>query len=225
MTETRAATWTATPQQVEEVIAAVLPHAADDRHLPMITCINLELDGNRLLAAATDRYTLGVCWADLGDWQKDADPVEPISVRIFARDLQRLFAFLRVHRKETANWTLTADKLTVSVDDGSESTSVRTVDVEFPRWRKILTELMAKRTTDVIPSMRFNPAMVDHFTQTAKVLKEPAMTWHLGGAHTAPPIVQIGERFIGLLMPQRVDEAPQLDLTVIGIETPKELAA
>lgn len=216
-------TFTATPQQVERVIAAVFPHAADDRHLPMITCVNLELDGDRFVAVATDRYTMGACWASLTDWSKDAEPVEPISVRIFAADLKRLFAFLRVHRKIAATWELTDTGLTVTT--GSESLTVRTVDVEFPRWRKILADLSAKPQTAPIPAMRFGGPMVEHFTQSAKVLGEHGMTWHLGGAHTDAPIVQIGENFVGLLMPQRIPEELALDLSPLGIETTPAVAA
>ncbi len=215
-------TFTATPQQVERVIAAVFPHAADDRHIPMLTCINLELDGDRFVAVATDRYTLGVCWASLTDWATDAEPSEPISVRIFAADLRRLFAFLRVHRKIPANWELTGG---LTVTTGSESLTVRTVDVEFPRWRKILGDLSAKHADKPIPAMRFGTPMVEAFAQSAKVLNEPGMTWHLGGEHTDAPVIQIGDSFIGLLMPQRIPELLTLDLSAIGIEAPKAVAA
>lgn len=218
------ATWVATPQQVERVVAAVLPHSARDRHVPVIGTINIEIEGSRFLAVACDRYTLGICWEDLEEWQKDAEPAGQVSACIFGDDLRRLFAFLKPHRKDQATWTLTADELRVEI--GPESVAVRTVEVNFFDWRKLLGE-RAAQSPSAIPHYGFNPAMLDHFTQTAKIVgsHEPTI-WSFGDKPSSPPLVRIGDSFVGLLMPVRIPEdQPALDLSVIGVDMPKAVEA
>lgn len=218
-------TWVATPQQVEHVIAAVLPHSARDRHIPVIGTISLEIGDGRFLAVACDRYTLGICWADLTDWQgEDAEPPPALSARVYGEDLRRLFSFLKPHRKSPATWTLTEGELRVEI--GSESATVRTVEVDFFNWRKVLAD-RAAQPASAIPHYGFRPEMLEHFTQTAKVIGDHQPTiWHFGDQPTSPPMVQIGDKFVGLLMPCRIPEDQMaLDLGVIGIDVPKAVQA
>lgn len=223
------ATWIATPQEVERVIAAVLPHTTTDEHLPMICCVNLEVtEDGRLIAVATDRYTLGVAWASFTDWMEDAAPTGALAARVFAADLKRLLAFLRPHRKTSAVWTLTDGKLTAAV--GEESIAVRTVDVNYTDWRKLLGGLLAKRDgVSGPPVMGLYPRNVAKFLASAKALGVDTgvpMTWHMGPTGLGAPFIRIGEHFVGVLMPVRLaDEPPQLDLTALGIEQPAAVAS
>jgi hypothetical protein len=219
------ATWTATPQQMEKVLAAVLPHAAADGYLPAISCVRLEATADRLIAAATDRYTIGVAWGLYTDWHDDAEPVEPTEASIFASDIKRLLTFLKPHRKEPAVWALTDQGL--SVDVKGESLTVRSVDVQFPKWRTFVGNRAAKQS-DPAAAIRFTPKMVDHFTQTAKALGEETtgrMVWRLGTAIEPALVEFLGANFIGLIMPQRMEELPALDLSGIGIEGVPAVAA
>lgn len=217
-------TWTATPQQVEEVLAPVLPHAAGDRHLPMICCLNLEVADGRFLAVATNRYTMGIAWASLADWAEEVTESAPFSARVYANDLQRLLGFLRPHRTTRATWTLTNNILSVTSDSG-EQLAIRTVDVEFVNWRKFLGERAAKEPAN-IEALAYNPAMADLFSRSHKAIgnNEP-IVWHLGQVGTDAPIVRIGDNFIGLLMPVRLPEQTALDLSPLGIKSSKAVAA
>lgn len=217
------ATWNATPQDVERVIAAVLPHASEDRYLPVINNVRVELDGDQFLAVATDRYSVGICRARLTDWMEDAEPVEKIVANLRLDDVKRLFAFLRPQRKDTATWHLTGETLTVRFGDATGLT-LRTVDAEgFPNWRAIVGPLL-EREPEPGTQMGFTPRIVDHFQKTAKVLGDLQMAWRFVGP-LKPVIIQIGEDFLGFLMPCRIpDEALQLDLGAFGFE-PKAVAA
>lgn len=218
------ATWKAKPQDVERLLGSVLPHASNDEYLPMITVVSLEVEADRIIAAATDRYTLGIGWELFSTWDREAEAQEPVKACIYAADIRRLIAFLKAHRKSVATWELSESGLTVS--QGGESLTVKTVDVNFVKWRPLFGSRLAASATGV-PVMRFSPTMVDHFLQSAKVLGESfgSMTWHFGSLPTDAPFVKIGDRFIGLLMPQRIEESlPALDLSVIGI-TPNAIAA
>jgi hypothetical protein len=218
------ATWTATPKQLEAVIRPVLPHASSDSHMPMLCCISLEVASGRLLAAATNRYTMAIAWSELADWDPDADKKQTAYARIFATDLQRLLAFVKGGSADKATWTLTEQSLSV-VSGNGEQLSIRTVDVEFVNWRKFLGERVAKEPA-TIPALAYNPAMADLFSKSHKAVgnNEP-IVWRLGSVGFDAPIVQIGERFIGLLMPVRLPEQTALDLTPLGIDEPKAVAA
>lgn len=206
------------------MIAAVLPHASEDPYLPTINCVRLELDGDRFLAAATDRYSLAVCRASLEGWEEDAPPVEALTASLRTDDVKRLFAFLRPQRRDVAHWTLTDESLTVAVNSGPTLT-VRTVEAEnFPNWRAILGEVTG-RESEPGTQMGFTPRIVDHFHKSAKVLGEVGMTWGFVSP-LKPVVVRIGADFVGLLMPCRVsDSLPELDLAAFGIESPKAVTA
>jgi hypothetical protein len=214
------ATWTATPQQVESVIAAVLPHASDDCELPVINNVRVELDGTQFLAVATDRYSLGICRADLTDWKAEAEPVEKITASLGLGDVKRLFAFVRPQRKDKATWELTDDALTVSFQDDT-SLTIRTVQVGgFPNWRALVGGVIA-RAPEPDAQMAFTPRVVDSFQKTAKALGEVGYSWQFTSA-LKPVIVRIGTDFLGMLMPARIpDDAPPFDPALFGIESAK----
>lgn len=219
------ATWTATPRQVEDVLGPVLPHAGGDRHLPMICCLNVEVVDGRLVAAATNRYTLGVAWAELVDWDENAATGQTMSARVYADDLRRMLSFLRPYRSDAASWTLTDTGLSV-VTGGGEQLTIRTVDVEFPRWRKIIGERAAQESA-AMPAYGIDPRWVALFGQSAKAIggHEP-MSWSFGSTAVSATLITIGERFLGLLMPVRLpDDRPQIDLSTLGIDVPKAVAA
>lgn len=217
-------TWTATPAQVERVVAAVLPHASAATDLPLFNAVRLELDGDRLLAVASDRYSLVVCRASLKQWDENAKPVKGATAHIRVADVKRLLAFLRPQRRMVATWKLTASHLTVSFAGGS-SLTVPTSDSEnFPQWRALVTPLF-DREPEPGARMGFTPRVVEHFHQSAKALGELHETWQFISP-LKPVIVRIGDDFLGLLMPCRLDpDAHVSDLAAFGIATAKEVAA
>lgn len=219
-------TFTATPQQVERVIAAVLPHTSSDAYISVICTVRIELRDLQFIAAGTDRYTLGVAWADISEWADDAESLPQTQASVYADDLRRLFTFLRPHKKTKATWTITDSGLTVEV--AGESLALRQVNVTFPKWRELLGRY-TERGESGPAVMKFTPAKIDSFNKTAKALGEDlsgSMRLRFGPLPSDPPLVQIGDHFIGLLMPQRMeDEPPALDLLSIGIEAPKAVAA
>lgn len=216
------ATWTATSQQVERVVAAVLPHASNDRYVPVINCVQLELTGHRFLAVATDRYSLGICRADLSDWHEDAEKVQKTVARLRPDDLKRLFAFLRPRRTDPATWTLSSGSLHVSIDEG-DSITVRTVESgDFPAWRSIIEHHTSKAAEPGAPQ-GFTARIVEHFNATAKALGDDQMAWHFAGP-LQPALIRVGPDFLGMIMPRRITDDPELELGQFGIE-PKALAA
>lgn len=211
--------WTATPKQFEEVIGAVLPHADVDSYAPVLSCVRIEITAGRLTAVATNRFTVGISWADFADWNEDGAVGGAVAACLYATDLRRVFAFLRPYRKEKAKWTLDATGLSVTVAGGT-SLTVRTVDVEFVKWRPLLQDMSGVNAGGSIPFVQVNPKLIGHLLASAKVLGEEAgrMRWHFGPEPIRPIFVTIGERFIGVLMPQKPEENVVLDLSPIGIE-------
>jgi hypothetical protein len=216
-------TWIATPQDVERPIAAVLPHASTDKYLPAINNVRIELDGERFLAVATDRYSLGICRASLTDWMEDAQPVESTAAHLLLDDVKRLFAFLRPQRKDVATWELGNGTLTVTLGDGT-SLTIRTAEADnFPKWRGLFGQL-TERTPEPAEHMAFTPLVIDHFQKTAQVLGGVSVNWQFV-SQLKPVIVRIGADFLGILMPCRPADTPQLSLDAFGIESPKAVAA
>ena len=217
-------TFTATPQQVERVIAAVLPHASDDKTLPGINCVRVELSAHSFLATATDRYSLGVCRAALTDWDDKAKKVKKVVASLRPDDIKRLLAFLRPNRTLPATWTLTTSALSVAVSSG-DSITISTAESDgYPDWRALFSGV-ANREAEPGPEMAFTPRIVDHFHKTAKALGYPHMHWNFVSP-LKPVIVQIGEEFVGMLMPCRLsDDEKSIDLGAFGIEAPKVVAA
>ena len=206
------------------MLAAVLPHTSTANDLPVLNAVRLELDGDRLLAVASDRYSLAICRASLKQWDENAKPVKGTTAHIRVADVKRLLAFLRPQRKMVATWKLTASQLTVSFAGGS-SISVPTSDGEnFPQWRALVGPLF-DREPEPGARMGFTPRVVEHFHQSAKAVGGLHETWQFISP-LKPVIVRIGDDFLGLLMPCRLpDDAPALDPAAFGIETAKEVAA
>lgn len=220
------ATFIATPQQVEAVIAPVLPFASTDQHLPMITVVNLEFAGCRLLAVATNRFALAANEARLDEWDKTNSPVsDAFTVNLFARDLRRILSFTRSHKKDRSVWEVTRDRLTVTTD--GETISVRTVAVDFVDWRAVLGSSKVG-AGDSITALGAAPRQLDVFLKAAALIPYAGpLIIHPGQSALSPIVIRIGERFTGLLMPVRLpEELRALDLTsLIERPTPAALVA
>lgn len=215
-------TWKATPAAVSRVINAVLAHASTNTDLPVINAVRLELDGDRLLAVATDRYTIAICRASLTDWDDKAKKVKPQAGSLRSADVKRVLDFLKPHRKDVATWKLTDTSLTVTVSGAS--LTVPTADENFPNWRIVLGSVL-DHAPEPGQQMGFTPRIVSHFQRSADALGELAMTWQFVSL-LKPVIVRIGDEFLGLLMPCRLpDDAPALDPAAFGIATTKAVAA
>lgn len=145
-------------------VASVAIAAGRDDTLPMLTGVRLEIDGDRLTFAATDRYRLAV--RELS-WTPADPSAEPVQVLVPAKTLAD------VARSLTGGGQLTLSLGGVGTGNGSEGiigftgggrhTTTRLLDATFPPYRTLLpTEWTASAEVDV-------PQFVDALKRVALV--------------------------------------------------------
>lgn len=145
-------------------VASVAIAAGRDDTLPMLTGVRLEIDGDRLTFAATDRYRLAV--RELS-WNPADPSAEPVQVLVPAKTLAD------VARSLTGGGQLTLSLGGVGTGNGSEGiigftgggrhTTTRLLDATFPPYRTLLpTEWTASAEIDV-------PQFVDALKRVALV--------------------------------------------------------
>lgn len=133
-----------------QAVAQVAIAAGRDDTLPMLTGVRMEIDGEKMTLAATDRYRLAVRelpWAP-------ADPgAEPLQVLVPARTLA-----------EAAKSLSGSSEVTISLAAGgvgegiigfsstNRRTTTRLLDAQFPAYRSLLpTEFNVIADVDILP--------------------------------------------------------------------------
>lgn len=112
-------------------VGQVTMAAGRDDSLPMLTGVRLEVDGERITMAATDRFRLAV--REFG-WQPDQADVSA-AVLLPARTLAEMAKSLS--SAGTVDVSL-ADKGMVGFTAAGRRATTRLLDVEFPRFRQLI---------------------------------------------------------------------------------------
>lgn len=179
-------------------LAAVMPHAApSSAHLPMLEAVYFDTFDGHLYAVATQRYTLGT-------WRFDAEADREIRFLMSIEDVKRLHKLARESKTYVLTFTFDTDAATVSSPNGSSMT-MRAVDGQFPAWRTLLNSTGRKVDRETSSVRTFNPAQLALFAKAAG--KHDAMTMWCGPRDVDAAVVQVGERFFGLVMPHRAHVA------------------
>ena len=113
-----------------EAVAQTVIAAGRDDTLPMLTGVRVEIDGDRLTLAATDRFRLSV--RELG-WRPDRANIST-AVLVPARTLADAAKTLGGAKEVTV---ALGDGL-LGLDAGDRRTTVRLLDVEFVKYRSLL---------------------------------------------------------------------------------------
>jgi DNA polymerase III subunit beta len=126
-------------------VAQVAVAAGRDDTLPVLTGVRLEIEGEKITMAATDRYRLAV--RDLA-WAPEQSGLEVVAL-VPARTLSDTAKALSAADKVTValhSSTTTGDGLVGFEGAGRRSTS-RLLDGEFPKYRSLLPAESAARAT------------------------------------------------------------------------------
>lgn len=130
--------------------------AGRDDTLPALTGVRLEIDGEQLTLAATDRYRLAVREVK---WRPESDAVDlPSSALVPARTLaDTAKAFAGSDGEVTVAFAGAGESL-VGFAAGDRVTTTRLLDGEFPRYRSLLPSGSSATaefdTTDVVDAVR-----------------------------------------------------------------------
>ncbi|WP_293003773.1 hypothetical protein [Mycobacterium sp.] len=186
---------------------ALLFTAPASAQLPMLDAVRLEFGGGQLVAAATDRFVLGVSRVDYTG--------RPLTVLVSGGEAKALAKMAKTVKRDEKSREVTIEDgavdeprkfaVTFRFSTG-EAMTVRGMDVEFPTWRRLLPA-DASRMGGLI-GMGYNPAHLARFAK-ARSAEQGAgaqmVVFPTSGERgkPGPTVIRIGENFIGLLMPIR----------------------
>lgn len=181
---------------------ALLFAAPASMRLPFLEAVRLEFGDGQLVAAATDRFVVGVSRVEYAG--------ESFTVVVSAREAKALakMAKTTTRSRQASRWVeIVAEGRDVLFQFSTgESMTVRALDVELPNWRNLIprdAHLMGG-----IVGMGYHPSLVARFTKVRLDEQGPGTSMVLFASVTSsgkpgPTVVHIGENFVGVLMPQR----------------------
>lgn len=134
-----------------QAVAQVAVAAGRDDTLPMLTGVRMEIDGERMTLAATDRYRLAVREVR---WNPTDPSAEPVQVLVPARTLADAAKSL------TADETVTIALSSSGVGEGiigfagtGRRATTRLLDAQFPPYRSLLPSEFAVTAEVEVPTL------------------------------------------------------------------------
>lgn len=168
---------------------------------PALEAVRLEAVDGQFVAVATDRFTLGASRVEYSG--------AAFTVLIAASDAKVLAAMAKTGKRDE-NWREAAIdvasdgvQLTFRFNSG-EALTVRSLDVEFPKWRHLLP-VDAERMSSTV-GMGYEPSRLAKFTKVrpgergAALVAFPSVA---SGGQPGVTVIQVGPDFIGVLLPMR----------------------
>jgi DNA polymerase-3 subunit beta len=142
--------------QFAAAVAQVAVAAGRDDTLPMLTGVRLEIEGDRLTLAATDRYRLAV--RELA-WSPQDPSAEPVQVLVPARTLAE--AARSLSHSDTMTIALSATGttgegiigFTASAGGRASRATTRLLDATFPAYRSLLPNEWSSTAEVVVPTL------------------------------------------------------------------------
>jgi hypothetical protein len=213
-------TVTVTARDLARILGATVPFAADpDSGLPAIAAVQLHAGDGLLTATATDRYVLGYARTDA-----TVTPTIRFVMRVEdARSLRKQLSQTMKQREHGAFLVV------LSIDEQSERRGM-TVDFEPYSFRYMeastgsapnLGEVLAANRVDPGTSPSAGPIGIGArtlkpFVKAAQWTDMAPMRWSQGDS-MKPITVEMGDWFLGLIMPSRIAE----DAKPVSLAMPK----
>jgi hypothetical protein len=202
-----------TTREWHGLIAPVIPHASDDKELPELCAVRIEVAGQVVFAVASDRYTMGASRHVL-DERAGADCVIHID-RVEAATMLRLFPFTKDSNPQLKviidkvpvpagrHVTVDALGLTVESEDGTRLLLHDHRDPLQPGflagWRKHLGRVIFRDLAPASPSLLITPSCLGRW---AKAVRPGERVVFLAGPGPTDPILMlVEEHFAGILQP------------------------
>lgn len=209
-----------TTADVRKIERAIGQYASKDVTLPVINRIELRVEGKYVYASTTDRYRLAVVRVPLAAYSDDYAQHGRLTISL--GDLERISKSVDVKapyapvRFERYDEDSDAPRATATDVYGGAEWALGGQDVEMPPLGELISGALAdcRSAADgndgaVAASFAANPAYVADLKRTATALKErgePAV-FHPASRRTKPFLVTIGQDFLLLQMPMRVEPA------------------
>ncbi len=166
-------------EQLAHAVAQVAIAAGRDDTLPMLTGVRLEIEGERLTLAATDRFRLAV--REL-DWSPE-DTTQSSAVLIPARTLAEVAKALA--GAGTVKLALSAGDGMLGVAGGGRRATTRLLDAEFPRFRQLIpaehTSAAVIEVTALTEAIKRVALVTDRVAQVRMEFTEDGLRLAAGG--------------------------------------------
>lgn len=203
------------------LLSDVQPFRGTDDTLPMLTGTHIESDGKRLLAATTDRFTLGISKLEFSaencgiggalgdvDFMLSVDSVAILlrTAKTAKRDIDWRLVTISKVGEVAAGTTVPTFTYRFAFFSG-ETINVKPFDVEFPKFKQLIPKGPA------IPraSTAFTPAYLARFAKVENDWGQIVLFTFDSGEDGSrkPTLVRIGDNFIGMIMPVRLHDGAE----------------
>ncbi|OBK04670.1 hypothetical protein A5746_10240 [Mycolicibacterium conceptionense] len=176
--------------------------ASTNTTLPIINAVHLEARNGELIAVATDRFVLGVSKAPLDEAGESFEVALPL------RQVKSIVQLAGACKQAFSQTALKVEDKKLSVAFSSGETLVLPVELESGPHRGWMQLLSAAADESPSKVMAVNPQLLAKFARVGGA----STRLRLGFFGPSKPIrVSIGDDFVGLIMPVRIDseEAPE----------------
>ncbi len=178
--------------------------ASADSTLPSINAVHLEARGGELLAVSTDRFVLGVSKAPLDE------SGEAFEVALPLRQVKSIVQLAGACKQAFSKAALKVEDGKLSVAFSSGETLTLPVELEVGPHRGWMQLLSAVADEPPSKLMEINPQLLAKFARVSGARTR----LRLGFFGPSKPIrASIGDDFVGLIMPVRIDLKETLEWT------------
>ena len=188
------------PYLFSEVISQVAVAAGRDDTLPMLTGIRVEIDGEHLVLAATDRFRLAVRTVDWAPARADISAELLVPARTLAETARSLDS-----DGEPVEIALDADAtgggrlLGIATNDRRSTT--RLIDADFPKFRPLLpkqnTSLASVEIAPLLDAIRRVSLVTEGNSQIRMAFEDSGLTISGGGSDIGVAEEQLPCAFVG----------------------------
>ena len=209
---------TINPLTLRGLLSPASAFASSDDMLPVLNAVHLRSQDGDLIATATDRFVVGM-FREKGNWPEFEALIPLPAVRAIVR------AFCAA-KGSTTDLTLSVEGEVLYVtstgglgfDFADARIGYRLEVGTFPNVVRLIPGALAEPPRDGATSA-FNPAFLARFAKVGSTL-----AWRIGSGRQ-PTVITDGERFVGAIMPRRMQAAESTaDPGDYGIDFDKALA-
>jgi DNA polymerase-3 subunit beta len=148
--ESPADTATVPAEAFSQAVAQVAVAAGRDESMPMLTGVRMEIAGDTVIMAATDRFRLAVRELVWDSTTPDAEAAVIVPAKTLAEAAKAVAPGSTVHLALGAGDSVGQDRL-LGIHSGDQRSTARLLDTEFPKFRQLFpAEFTAIAVLDVV---------------------------------------------------------------------------
>ena len=151
-----------------EAVGQVAVAAGRDDTLPMLTGIRVEISGDKIVLAATDRFRLAVREINWGSVSPDVEAAVLVPAKTLAETAKSVSPTSDVHLALGTGAAVGEERL-LGMRSGGRRSTTRLLDTEFPKYRQLLpaehTAVATIGVTDLIEAIKRVALVADRGAQ------------------------------------------------------------